>query len=110
MIIMTREVEKLRAELANAEKRARAAAANPSNLTFLIIHSSILQKYKLQFLFNLCFLIWIFSDAGPGYAANTPEMGFGGITYPPDSYSMHQVCESQSNVIKLYIKRSLHLK
>lgn len=60
MIIMTREVEKLRAELANAEKRARAAmvaAAIPS----------------------------------PGYHANNPEMGFGGITYPQDSYSMHQI-------------------
>lgn len=46
MIIMTREVEKLRAELANAEKRARAAivaaAANPSNLTFLVIHFEVL--------------------------------------------------------------------
>ncbi|RDX64276.1 Protein FLX-like 1, partial [Mucuna pruriens] len=62
MIIMAREVEKLRAELANAEKRARAemaAAAKPS----------------------------------PGYPANydNPEMGYGGITYPPDSYSMHQI-------------------
>ncbi|KAK2430398.1 protein FLC EXPRESSOR [Trifolium repens] len=60
MIIMNNEVEKLRAELANAEKRARAAmvaAANPS----------------------------------PGYHANNPDMGFGGITYPPDSYSMHQI-------------------
>lgn len=41
IIIMVREVEKLRAELANAEKRARAAiaaaAANPSN-SFLVIH------------------------------------------------------------------------
>lgn len=39
MIIMTREVEKLRAELANAEKRARAvmaAASKPSNLTFFV--------------------------------------------------------------------------
>lgn len=44
MISMTREIEKLRAELADAEKRARAAAAaaaiaaNPSNssLTHLV--------------------------------------------------------------------------
>ncbi|CAL5208173.1 unnamed protein product [Lathyrus oleraceus] len=60
MIIMTREVEKLRAELANAEKRARAAivaAANPS----------------------------------PVYHANNPDMGFVGVTYPPDTYSMHQI-------------------
>ncbi|XP_058747918.1 protein FLX-like 1 [Vicia villosa] len=60
MIIMTREVEKLRAELANAEKRARAAivaAANPS----------------------------------PVYHANNADMGFVGITYPPDTYSMHQI-------------------
>jgi len=44
MIIMTREVEKLRAELANAEKRARAAmvaAAIPSNLNFLPIHLEV---------------------------------------------------------------------
>lgn len=41
MIIMDHEVEKLRAELANEEKRARAAMAadtKPSNLTFLVIH------------------------------------------------------------------------
>ncbi|OIW16488.1 hypothetical protein TanjilG_32158 [Lupinus angustifolius] len=60
MIIMTREIEKLRAELANAEKRARAAApANPS----------------------------------PGYHANYNNhgMGYGGLPYPPDSYSMHQI-------------------
>lgn len=33
-ILLVREIEKLRTELANAEKRARAAAAagNPSNL------------------------------------------------------------------------------
>lgn len=45
MIIMTREVEKLRADLANAEKRARAAvaaAANPSNFTFFLIHLEVL--------------------------------------------------------------------
>ncbi|KAK7321380.1 hypothetical protein VNO77_31976 [Canavalia gladiata] len=62
MIIMAREVEKLRAELANTEKRARAvmaAAANPN----------------------------------PGCLANydNPEMGYGGIAYPSDSYSMHQM-------------------
>ncbi|CAL0307725.1 unnamed protein product [Lupinus luteus] len=60
MIIMTREVEKLRAELANSEKRARAAApSNPS----------------------------------PGYHANYDNhgMGYGGLPYPPDSYSMHQI-------------------
>lgn len=60
MMIMTREVEKLRAELANAEKGTRAAivaSANPN----------------------------------PGYPANNHDMGFGGITYPPDSYSMHQI-------------------
>lgn len=41
MIIMSSEVEKLRAELANAEKRARAAMAadaKPSNLTFSAVH------------------------------------------------------------------------
>lgn len=38
MIIMVREVEKLRVELSNAEKRARAAVTNPSNLTLLVIY------------------------------------------------------------------------
>ena len=45
MIIMTCEVEKLRAELANAEKRARAAmvaAAIPSNLNFFPIRLEVL--------------------------------------------------------------------
>jgi len=35
--------------------------------------------------------LWSGFYAGPGYHANNPEMGFGGITYPQDSYSMHQV-------------------
>lgn len=45
MMIMTREVEKLRAELANAEKGTRAAivaSANPSNLTFFVVHLEVL--------------------------------------------------------------------
>ncbi|CAJ1970675.1 unnamed protein product [Sphenostylis stenocarpa] len=62
MIIMSSEVEKLRAELANAKKRAMAAMA---------------------------------ADAkpSPGYPDNydNPEIGYGGVTYPPDSYSMHQM-------------------
>ncbi|KAF8402578.1 hypothetical protein HHK36_010665 [Tetracentron sinense] len=63
MISMAREVEKLRAELANAEKRARAtaaaaAAANPS----------------------------------PGYAVSygNADVGYGGNIYA-DPYGMHQV-------------------
>ncbi|KHN40105.1 hypothetical protein glysoja_009482 [Glycine soja] len=62
MIIMDREVEKLRADLANAEKRARAVMAADAK-------------------------------TNPGYPANydNPEMGYGGITCPPDSYSMHQL-------------------
>lgn len=63
MISMAQEIEKLRAELANAEKRARAAVAaatapNPS----------------------------------PGYAANygNPDMAYRGNSYP-DSYGMDQV-------------------
>ncbi|KAK7300887.1 hypothetical protein RJT34_11738 [Clitoria ternatea] len=62
MIIMAREVEKLRAELANAEKRARAAMAAAAN-------------------------------PNPGYPSNydNPEVGYGGIAYPPDSYSNHQI-------------------
>ncbi|KAI4305409.1 hypothetical protein L6164_028777 [Bauhinia variegata] len=61
MIIMVREVEKLRAELANEDSRARAAtaaAAKPGS-GYLASHDN-------------------------------PEMRYGGITYP-DSYSMHQV-------------------
>ncbi|KAL1348765.1 hypothetical protein HN51_024877 [Arachis hypogaea] len=61
MIIMAREIEKLRTELANAEKKARAEiteARNPS----------------------------------PGYVAtHNPEVGHGGMSFPPDSYSMHQI-------------------
>ncbi|XP_027332396.1 protein FLX-like 1 isoform X2 [Abrus precatorius] len=61
MIIMAREVEKLRAKLANVEKRARAAMTAAAN-------------------------------TNPGYPANfdNPEVGYGGIAYPPDSYSLHQ--------------------
>ncbi|XP_038719801.1 protein FLC EXPRESSOR isoform X2 [Tripterygium wilfordii] len=60
MVSMTREIEKLHAELANAEKRARAAAAaNPGP-----------------------------GYAAPSYG--TPEMGgYGGSPYP-DSYGLHQ--------------------
>ncbi|KAA8549459.1 hypothetical protein F0562_001143 [Nyssa sinensis] len=63
MISMAREIEKLRAELANAEKRARAAAAAAAAAT-----------------------------PSAGYAAGygNPEMGYGGSSYP-DSYAMHQV-------------------
>ena len=46
---MAREVEKLRAELANAEKRARAAiaaAAHPSNFSFSVIHCEVLTEYS----------------------------------------------------------------
>ncbi|KAA0060007.1 hypothetical protein IC582_027557 [Cucumis melo] len=61
MVSMSQEVEKLRAELANAEKRARAAAA----------------------------VISPFS----GYAAayGHPDIRYGGSSYPPDPYGMHQV-------------------
>ncbi|XP_059660915.1 protein FLC EXPRESSOR [Cornus florida] len=63
MISMAREIEKLRAELANAEKRARAAAAAAAAAT-----------------------------PSPGYAAGygNPEMVYGGSSYP-DPYTMHQV-------------------
>lgn len=51
MIIMVHEVEKLRVELSNAEKRARAAVAvaavtNPSNLTLLLIYLEALSLYN----------------------------------------------------------------
>ncbi|ESW14155.1 hypothetical protein PHAVU_008G257500 [Phaseolus vulgaris] len=62
MIIMSSEVEKLRAELANAEKRARAAMA---------------------------------ADAkpSPGYPPDNYDNReiYGGVRYPPSSYSMHQM-------------------
>ncbi|MQL74916.1 hypothetical protein Taro_007271 [Colocasia esculenta] len=63
MISMAREVEKLRAELANAEKRARAAAAAAAA-----------------------------ANPGPGYVGNygNPEMSYGGNSYS-DVYGMHQV-------------------
>ncbi|XP_077212972.1 protein FLX-like 1 isoform X2 [Tasmannia lanceolata] len=62
MISMAREVEKLRAELANAEKRARAAAAAAAA-----------------------------ASPGPGYAGSygNPEMGYGGSSYS-DVYGMRQ--------------------
>ncbi|XP_020527413.1 protein FLX-like 1 isoform X2 [Amborella trichopoda] len=65
LIAMAREVEKLRAEIANAEKRARAAAAaaNPD-----------------------------YGATGAGYGGNygNPEMGYGGNSYPA-AYGMHAV-------------------
>ncbi|CAK9164162.1 unnamed protein product [Ilex paraguariensis] len=62
MISMAHEIEKLRAELANAEKRARAAAAASAAAT-----------------------------PTPGYAADygNTEMVYGGSSYP-DPYAMHQ--------------------
>uniref|UniRef100_A0A1D1XUF0 Chromosome partition protein Smc n=1 Tax=Anthurium amnicola TaxID=1678845 RepID=A0A1D1XUF0_9ARAE len=62
MISMAREVEKLRAELANAEKRARAAAAAAAA-----------------------------ANPGPGYAGNygNPEMSYGGGSYS-DAFAIHQ--------------------
>ncbi|THG01937.1 protein FLC EXPRESSOR-like [Camellia sinensis] len=63
MISMDHEIEELRAELANAEKRARAAAAAAAAET-----------------------------PSPGYAAGfrNPEMGYGGSSFP-DPYALHQV-------------------
>ncbi|KAL7247245.1 hypothetical protein ACSBR2_002213 [Camellia fascicularis] len=62
MFSMVREIEKLRAELANADKRARAAAAAASAAT-----------------------------SSPGYAAvyGNPEMGYGGRSYP-DPYAVYK--------------------
>ncbi|XP_057488083.1 protein FLX-like 1 [Actinidia eriantha] len=64
MISMAREIEKLRAELANAEKRARAAAAAAAAAT----------------------------PSGAGYTAGygNHEMGYGVNLYG-DPYAMHQV-------------------
>ncbi|GFY99351.1 hypothetical protein Acr_13g0007520 [Actinidia rufa] len=64
MISMAREIEKLRAELANAEKRARAAAAAAAAAT----------------------------PSGAGYAAGygNHEMGYG-VNLCGDPYAMHQV-------------------
>jgi len=56
MIIMSSEVEKLRAELANAEKRARAAMAadaKPSNLTFLVVYLKFLVD-TTEYNFKIC--------------------------------------------------------
>lgn len=63
MISMAREIEKLRAELANAEKRARASAAAAAA-----------------------------AAPGPGYAAGygNSEMHYSGNSYP-EPYAMHQV-------------------
>ncbi|KAF5957032.1 hypothetical protein HYC85_004257 [Camellia sinensis] len=63
MISMDYEIGKLRAELVNAEKRARAAAAAAAAKT-----------------------------PSPGYAAGFRdlEIGYGGSSYP-DVYAMHQI-------------------
>lgn len=63
IVVLARELEKLRAELANAEKRARAAAAAAAA-----------------------------ANPGPGYSGNygNPEMGYGGDSYM-ETYGMHQV-------------------
>ncbi|GAB4860244.1 hypothetical protein Ancab_011724 [Ancistrocladus abbreviatus] len=63
MISMAHEIEKLRAELANAEKRARAVAAAAAA-----------------------------ANPGPGYAGSygNPGIGHGGSNYPAQ-YAMHQV-------------------
>ncbi|KAL7222171.1 hypothetical protein ACSBR1_023976 [Camellia fascicularis] len=65
MISMDYEIEKLRAELANVEKRARAAAAAV-----------------------------VAETPSPGYAARfrNLEIGYGGSSYP-DVYAMHQDSE-----------------
>lgn len=62
MNYMVHQVEKLRAELANAEKRARAAAAAAAA-----------------------------ANPGPGYTSSygNPDIGYGGNPYP-DHYGMHQ--------------------
>ncbi|XP_047180305.1 protein FLC EXPRESSOR-like [Vigna umbellata] len=63
MITMSSEVEKLRAELANAEKRARAAIAADAKP----------------------------SPGYPPDNYDNREMGYGGVRYPPCSYGMHQM-------------------
>lgn len=57
-----------------------------------ILKCSLNTTEKTQILVGVWFLNFCCFCAGPGYPASNPEMGFGGITYPPDSYSMHQVC------------------
>ncbi|OWM66665.1 protein FLC EXPRESSOR [Punica granatum] len=68
MNALAREIEKLRSELTNAEKRARASAA-----------------------------VGAAANAGPGCGLNygNPEVGFGGSPFP-DPYTMHQVQSSVS--------------
>ncbi|XP_028804866.1 protein FLX-like 1 [Neltuma alba] len=75
IIIMTREVENLRAEL-NAEKRARASAALPA-VTVM--------------------------NPSPGYPPNydSPEMGYGGFAYS-ESYGMHKIQGGANNAHSQY--------
>jgi len=43
--------------------------------------------------------LWICFYTGPGYPPDNydnREMGYGGVRYPPSSYSMHQVCMPHS--------------
>jgi len=48
--------------------------------------------------------LWIFFYTGPGYPPDNydnREMGYGGVRYPPGSYSMHQVYISLSHQFDL---------
>ncbi|KAF5954335.1 hypothetical protein HYC85_007191 [Camellia sinensis] len=76
MFSMVREIEKLRAELANADKRARAAAAAASAATSINCGNC---------------------SYAPGDAAvyGNPEMGYGGRSYP-DPYAVYKPREVES--------------
>ncbi|KAF3781814.1 FLX-like 1 protein [Nymphaea thermarum] len=86
MISMAREVEKLRAELANAEKRAlaaaaAAAAANPE------YYACLSGKFCVWACEPSDSRLWLL---GPGYGGNYgPDIRYGGNTYA-DGYAMHQ--------------------
>lgn len=64
MVAMSQEVGKLQAELANAEKRARAAAAvtSPCKPSFHIMHPPFFVTYSLYIAFSysswLCCNLW----------------------------------------------------
>lgn len=101
---MAGEIERLRAELANAEKRARAAAAaanaaNPSNspLTQLVLLETwLIEKCSICRTWEICWIqlfdLWSGLFPGTGYASGygNPVVAYQGNSYP-DPYGTDQV-------------------
>lgn len=101
---MAGEIERLRAELANAEKRARAAAAaanvaNPSNsplIQLFLLETWLIEKYSICRTWEIYWIIWIqLFDLWSGlYSGTGYAVGYGNpvVAYSyPDPYGTDQV-------------------